>query len=590
MGRDQRPDSGQASADQVAEADQLQEQLSSLTEEVALLRQKLQLAPKRVRTLEERLLETKGQLAAAVSQNEKLTYTLREAREHISSLRHEVEKLTQPPGAYGTVLCLNDDGTVDVFANGRKVRVAAHPELDGADLSVGAEVVLNEALSIVMARHTDGSGEVVTLKQVLDGDRRALVQGRADEERVVDIAETLWGTRLRPGDALLMESRSGMLLEKLDRPEVEQLVLEEVPDVSYGDIGGLDGQIEQITDAVEMPFLHKDLFDEYQLPAPKGILLYGPPGCGKTLIAKAVANSLAKKVAEVSDKKAQSFFLNVKGPELLNKYVGETERQIRLIFERAREKSEEGWPVIVFFDEMDSLFRTRGTGISSDMESTVVPQLLAEIDGVEALSNVIVIGASNREDLIDPAILRPGRLDVKIKIDRPNEEAAKAIFSRYLSADIPIAESVWADTGGGELAKGLDIMIEGAVSEMYRTDEDNQFLEVTYQNGDKEIMYFKDFASGAMIENIVRRSKKLAIKRILDGGEPGICAEDITISIAQEYREHEDLPNTTNPDDWAKISGKKGERIVFIRTLVKKLDEAKTGGRSIERVQTGQYL
>jgi proteasome-associated ATPase len=590
MGRDQRPDSGQASADQVAEADQLQEQLSSLTEEVALLRQKLQLAPKRVRTLEERLLETKGHLAAAVSQNEKLTYTLREAREHISSLRHEVEKLTQPPGAYGTVLCLNDDGTVDVFANGRKVRVAAHPELDGADLTVGAEVVLNEALSIVMARQTDGSGEVVILKQVMDGDRRALVQGRADEERVVDIAENLWGTRLRPGDALLMESRSGMLLEKLDRPEVEQLVLEEVPDVNYGDIGGLDGQIELITDAVELPFLHKDLFEEYQLPAPKGILLYGPPGCGKTLIAKAVANSLAKKVAEVSDKKAQSFFLNVKGPELLNKYVGETERQIRLIFERAREKSEEGWPVIVFFDEMDSLFRTRGTGISSDMESTVVPQLLAEIDGVEALSNVIVIGASNREDLIDPAILRPGRLDVKIKIDRPNEEAAKAIFSRYLSEDIPIAESVSADSGGGELAKGLEIMIEGAVTEMYKTDEDNQFLEVTYQNGDKEIMYFKDFASGAMIENIVRRAKKLAIKRILDGGEPGISAEDVSISIAQEYREHEDLPNTTNPDDWAKISGKKGERIVFIRTLVKKLDEAKTGGRSIERVQTGQYL
>ncbi|MFV1989519.1 MAG: proteasome ATPase [Acidimicrobiales bacterium] len=590
MGREQRPHSDQASADQVAEAEQLQTQIDSLTEEVSLLRQKLQLAPKRVRTLEERLLETKGQLAAAISQNEKLTYTLREAREHISSLRHEVEKLTQPPGAYGTVLCLNDDGTVDVHANGRKVRVAAHPELDSADLSVGAEVVLNEALSIVMARSTEGSGEVVVLKQVMDGDRRALVQGRADEERVVDIGEMLWDTRLRPGDSLLMESRSGMLLEKLDRPEVEQLVLEEVPDVTYSDIGGLDGQIEQITDAVEMPFLHKDLFDEYQLPAPKGILLYGPPGCGKTLIAKAVANSLAKKVAEVSDKKAQSFFLNVKGPELLNKYVGERERQIRLIFERAREKSEEGWPVIVFFDEMDSLFRTRGTGISSDMESTVVPQLLAEIDGVEALSNVIVIGASNREDLIDPAILRPGRLDVKIKIDRPNEEAAKAIFARYLSADIPIAESVSRDGGGGELAKGLDIMIEGAVAEMYRQDEDNQFLEVTYQNGDKEIMYFKDFASGAMIENIVRRSKKLAIKRILDGGEPGICAEDITTSIAQEYREHEDLPNTTNPDDWAKISGKKGERIVFIRTLVKKLDEAKTGGRSIERVQTGQYL
>lgn len=585
MGLDQRPDD----ESDLAEAKRLTAVIATLEEEIGLLRQKLQLAPKRVRTLEERLLETKGQLASAVSQNEKLTYTLREAREHISSLRHEVDKLTQPPGAYGTVLSLNDDGTVDVFANGRKVRVSAHPELDSVDLNVGAEVVLNDALSIVMARNVDGSGEVVTLRQVLDDGRRALVTGRADEERVVDLSEALWDTRLRAGDMLLMESRSGMLLEKLDRPEVEQLVLEEVPDVSYGDIGGLDGQIEQITDAVELPFLHKDLFEKYLLPAPKGILLYGPPGCGKTLIAKAVANSLAKKVAEVSDKKAKSYFLNVKGPELLNKYVGETERQIRLIFETAREKSEEGWPVIVFFDEMDSLFRTRGTGISSDMESTVVPQLLAEIDGVEGLSNVIVIGASNREDLIDPAILRPGRLDVKIKIDRPNQEAAGAIFARYLHADIPIAQSV-VEEGGGDWSKGVDYMIEQSVAEMYKEDEDNQFLEVTYQNGDKEIMYFKDFSSGAMIENIVRRSKKLAIKRILEGGDEGISLEDIKTSIAQEYREHEDLPNTTNPDDWAKISGKKGERIVFIRTLVKKLEDTKQGGRSIERVQTGQYL
>jgi proteasome-associated ATPase len=566
------------------------EQLAELEEEVVVLRRRLQEAPKRVRTLEERLLETKGQLAQAVSQNEKLTYTLREAREHIATLREEVEKLTQPPSAYGTLLGVNDDGTVDVHSGGRKMRVSVHPELTADDLVRGAEVVLNESLNVVLTRSGEVTGEVVVIKEVMS-DSRALIVGRADEERVVDIADALKGERLRSGDHALMDTRSGLLLEKLARPEVEELVLEEVPDVAYTDVGGLDEQIEQITDAVELPFVHHELFAEHKLPAPKGILLYGPPGCGKTLIAKAVANSLAKKVAELSgDAEARSYFLNIKGPELLNKYVGETERQIRLVFQRAREKSEEGVPVIVFFDEMDSLFRTRGTGISSDMESTIVPQLLAEIDGVEALKNVIVIGASNREDLIDPAILRPGRLDVKIKIERPNEEAAASIFHRYLTADLPLAADEVTDLGGGDPDKAVRAMIEATVEEMYRDDERNRFLEVTYQNGDKEVMFFKDFASGAMIENIVRRAKKLAIKRLIATGVKGIRTDDLLVSIHQEYKEHEDLPNTTNPDDWAKISGKKGERIVYVRTLISSNDEDAAGGRSIERVGTGQYL
>ena len=575
------------------------EQLLALEEEVSVLRKRLQDAPKRVRTLEERLLETKGQLSQAVSQNEKLTYTLREAREHIAALREEVDKLTQPPSAYGTFLGMNDDGTADVHAGGRKMRVAVHPELLDRDLdggpealSQGAEVVLNESFSIILSRGAEGQGEVVTLKEILEDRRRALVVGRADEERVVELVEDLIGEKLRSGDTMLLDARAGLLLEKLPRPEVEELVLEEVPDVGYDDIGGLDDQIEQIADAVELPFLHQELFAEFELPAPKGILLYGPPGCGKTLIAKAVANSLAKKVAESTGNEARSFFLNIKGPELLNKYVGETERQIRLVFQRAREKSEEGWPVIVFFDEMDSMFRTRGSGISSDMESTIVPQLLAEIDGVESLKNVIVIGASNREDLIDPAILRPGRLDVKIKIERPNELSAAQIFTRYLTTDLPIDDEVIQERGGGDVHKAIAAMVEDTVEEMYSTEDRNRFLEVTYQNGDKELMYFKDFSSGAMIENIVRRAKKLAIKRVLAGGTRGIKTEDLLASIKQEFKEHEDLPNTTNPDDWAKISGKKGERIVYVRTLIQKDDEESDaqGGRSIERVATGQYL
>jgi proteasome-associated ATPase len=541
------------------------------------------------------LADSKIQIARLTGQNEKLSYTLREAREHIASLRDEVDKLTRAPGSYGTVVGINSDQTVDVLTNGRKIRVTAHTDVDVDHLQLGAEVMLNDALNIVLERGIDLGGEVVSLKEILEDGVRAIVVVRGDDERVCELATSIRGMHLRSGDLLRLDSRSNLLLEKLEQPEVEHLLLQEIPNISYSDIGGLDSQIEQIADAVELPFLHADLFAEHQLPAPKGILLYGPPGCGKTLIAKAVANSLARKVASrTGDDKGRSYFINIKGPELLNKYVGETERQIRLIFERAREKSDEGWPVIIFFDEMDSMFRTRGTGISSDMESTIVPQLLAEIDGVEGLRNVIVIGATNREDLIDPAILRPGRLDVKIKIERPDENAARQIFARYLTDDLPVSQSDIENLGGGDIKIAVQQMVDQAVAEMYVTTDDNRFLEVTYQNGEKEILYFKDFSSGAMIENIVRRAKKLAIKRLIDSGSKGICLQDLMESIHQEFKEHEDLPNTTNPDDWAKISGKKGERIVFIRTLVHDQDETRAGrdfgGKAIERTATGQYL
>jgi proteasome-associated ATPase len=547
-------------------------------------------ATRRIEMLEEKLLEARGQLAQSRSNNEKLTITIQQTRDQIAALRDEVEKLTQPPAVYGTFIDFNEDGTVDIFASGRKMRVALHPGLDPGQIDRGNEVVLNESFTVIGVRESDGQGEVVTVKEVLD-ERRVLVYGRADEERVVDLADSLSDVKLRSGDALLLDLRSNLLVEKLLRQEAEELILEEVPDITYADVGGLDAQIEAITDAVELPYLHRALFNDYDLPAPKGILLYGPPGCGKTLIAKAVANSLSQKVAELTgNRNVRSYFLNIKGPELLNKYVGETERQIRVVFQRAREKAEEGVPVIIFFDEMDSLFRTRGTGISSDMESTIVPQLLAEIDGVESLRDVIVIGATNREDLIDPAILRPGRLDVKIKIERPDADAAAQIFQRYLHAQLPIDETSIRELGGGDRAKAIRVMIEETVDDMYRVNDDNRFLEVTYQGGDKEILYFKDFASGAMIENIVRRAKKLAVKREIAGKARGLSGDDLIQSIRQEYRENEDLPNTTNPDDWARVSGKKGERIIFIRTLVNREENDVKGGRSIQHVGTGQYL
>ena len=536
---------------------------------------------RRVVELERRLLEARDNVAATLAQNERLSRNLREAREHIVALRDEVEKLTRTPNPYGVVVGVNDDDSVDVVSAGRKLRVALDPELDPMTVGVGAEVILNEASAVVGVRGPDRVGDVVIIKDVLDDGIRAVVTGRGDDELVGELAVGLRGSRLRAGERVRMDPRTGVILELLPRPEVDELLLEEVPDVSYSDIGGLDRQIESIADAVELPYLYQDLFAEHRLPAPKGILLYGPPGCGKTLIAKAVANSLAAKVAAaIGEGKGRSYFINIKGPELLNKYVGETERQIRSIFQRAREKSEEGWPVIVFFDEMDSMFRTRGTGVSSDMESTIVPQLLAEIDGVEGLRNVIVIGATNREDLIDPAILRPGRLDVKIKIERPDAVAASQVFARYLTDEIPIAD--------GET---VDAMIAATVEEMYRECPENEFLEVTYANGERGVLHYRDFASGAMIENIVRRAKKSAIKRVIAGGERGVSTADLVSAIRQEFKEHEDLPNTTNPDDWARISGRKGERIVFIRTL-RSDDPAdpSTGGRAIERTPTGQYL
>ncbi|NDK89358.1 proteasome ATPase [Gordonia desulfuricans] len=534
------------------------------------------------------------------ARNAKLLDTLKEARQQLVALREEVDRLGQPPSGYGVLLEVYPDQTVDVFTSGRKMRLTCSPNIDVDTLHRGQTLRLNEALTVVEACEFDTVGEISTLREVLGDGQRALVVGHADEERVVWLAEPLLGDfdtedghrrKLRPGDSLLIDTKAGFAFERVPKAEVEDLVLEDVPDVGYEDIGGLGRQIEQIRDAVELPFLHKDLFRDYALRPPKGVLLYGPPGCGKTLIAKAVANSLAKKIAQARGddaKEAKSYFLNIKGPELLNKFVGETERHIRLIFQRAREKASEGTPVIVFFDEMDSIFRTRGSGVSSDVETTVVPQLLSEIDGVEGLENVIVIGASNREDMIDPAILRPGRLDVKIKIERPDAESAIDIFSKYLTVELPVHADDLAEFGGDRTAC-VNAMIEKVVERMYAESEDNRFLEVTYANGDKEIMYFKDFNSGAMIQNVVDRAKKYAIKSQLDTGAPGLRVQHLFDSILDEFAENEDLPNTTNPDDWARISGKKGERIVYIRTLV--TGKSSGASRAIDtETNTGQYL
>jgi proteasome-associated ATPase len=579
-------------------SDEQARQVRFLEEEIALLRRKLTDSPRQNRVLEQRLAEASERVSQLTERNNKLVETLREARGQLLALREEVDRLAQPPSGYGVFVAAYEDSTVDVFTSGRKMRVSVSPAVEIELLQRGQALRLNEALTVVEGGDFERTGEVCALREVLapeveGGSSRALVVGHADEERVVWLSDPLAMQALKPGDSLLVDSKAGYAYERVPKAEVEDLVLEEVPDVRYEDIGGLHRQIEQIRDAVELPFLHADLYQEYQLRPPKGVLLYGPPGCGKTLIAKAVANSLAKKVAQArgdggNASDAKSYFLNIKGPELLNKFVGETERHIRLIFQRAREKASEGTPVIVFFDEMDSIFRTRGSGVSSDVETTIVPQLLSEIDGVEGLENVIVIGASNREDMIDPAILRPGRLDVKIKIERPDAEGAKDIFSKYLMTGLPIHSDDLAEFGGDSKAT-IDAMIQHTVERMYEESDENRFLEVTYANGDKEVLYFRDFNSGAMIQNIVDRAKKSAIKSVLETKQPGLRVQHLLDAIVDEFAENEDLPNTTNPDDWARISGKKGERIVYIRTLV--TGKNQDSGRAIDTAtNTGQYL
>jgi len=548
--------------------------------EVEKLRTQIQSMEEEIR----RLYQSRYQLEQTTKQNEKLVATLQEAKSQIETLRAEVEKLTAPPSTYGIFSSLDTDGTGNVYVSGRKMKVSLHPSIKAKDLRKGQEVILNEALNVIAVRGFDVQGEVVRLKDVLEGNR-ALVTLHFDEEKVAELGEPLLSERLSVGDHLLYDVRSGCVIEKLPKSEAEELVLEEVPDVDYEHIGGLQKEIDQVRDAVELPFLYPHIFSNYKLSAPKGVLLYGPPGCGKTLIAKAVASSIAKKLGHLKDKQLRSYFLHVKGPELLNKYVGESERQVREVFKKAKERADDGHPVIVFFDEMDALFRTRGTGISSDIESTIVPQFLSEIDGVERLTNVIVIGASNRQDLIDPAVLRAGRLDVKVKVGRPDMAAARDIFSKYVTTDLPFAEEDLKRHGGDRRAL-VDALMTMTVDAMYATTDENKFIEVTYANGEKEVLYFKDFASGALIEGIVSRAKKFAVKRAIAQEGTGLRAEDLIRAIREEFKEHEDLPNTTNPDDWAKVAGKKGEKIVHLRTISGGPAEA----RQIETVNTGHYL
>ena len=566
-----------------SEAERLQEAMRFFGSDSNEFRHRLDRMLADFETLRRRYEQARTQHHDAESQNEKLVSMLQEAKQQIELLKEEVDKLCAPPNTYGVFIRANKDGTSEILMEGRPMRVNVHPNLDPFALDEGQFVVLNEAFNIIEGAEYTQRGEVCTVVDSIS-ESRLIVSGHTDDERVVTLSEPLRRENIKVGDPLLVDMRTMYAFEKLPKSSVEEVMLEEIPDVTYEDIGGLGDQIEILRDSVELPYMHPDVFMEHKLRPPKGILLYGPPGCGKTLIAKAVANSLAKRIEKQTGKSTTAYFLNVKGPELLNKYVGETESKLREVFKKARDKASEEVPVVVFFDEMDSLFRMRGSGISSDMEATVVAQFLSEIDGVEALENVIVIGASNRQDLIDPAVLRPGRLDLKVKVSRPDREAAKQILHKYLTSDLPLHATAIEQYGPDREAVCLK-MIDEVIDNMYSTGDENKFLEVTYAKGEREIFYFKDFASGAMLENVVARAKRKAVKRFLLNGEHGIRAEDMIESVREEFKENEDLPNTTNPDDWARISGRKGERIINVRTLITGMERKE---QTIENVSSGQ--
>ncbi|MDK7147710.1 proteasome ATPase [Corynebacterium pseudokroppenstedtii] len=500
------------------------------------------------------------------TRNAKLVEMLKASRDKLDALNEQIRALSDPPSTYGTLLELNPGGhSAEVFTSNRRMRLVVAPGVDTSQLTPGALVRLGEGQEVVEHCGFSDFGDIAVVKEFLPGGSRVVVADTMGDLRVLKIAAPLyelWSQKnVGAGDQVLVDYRAGYAFESIPKADVENLILEEIPEVSYEDIGGLHNQIEMIHDAVELPFTHPDLYRKFDLQPPKGVLLYGPPGCGKTLIAKAVAHSLAEKMGSGGE----SYFLNIKGPELLNKFVGETERQIRQIFDRARSIAEDGRPVIVFFDEMDAIFRTRGSGISSDLENTVVPQLLSEIDGVEDLRNVIVIGASNREEMIDPAILRPGRLDVKIRVERPDEKSAREIAKLYLVDTLPLDPDLVEDTGDRHAA--VAALIDELSSRMYAQHSDNEFVELTFVDGSREVLYYRDFASGAMIANIVDRAKKNALKRALASGQPdnhGVSLEDVRTAVDQEFTENDDLPNTANPDEWARISGRTGQRVTEV--------------------------
>ena len=515
--------------------------------------QSLSLIDQLLVTISEKDKRSRALLSQLRRQLQEDQITFQEARKTIVELEGALEKVTAPANRIATYLGAPNEGIAYISIGGSDYYTNVDPRVDIGSLKVGTRVLVNEAYAVVGDLGYSPSGPVSKVIDILSDGRLRVGQEHGLQAVVLERSSTLREVPLKVGEDIRIDPSYKVALERLTTPETKDYYLEDVPELPWNKIGGQQEAIQAIKDTIEMPALHPELFKRYQYSTPKGFLLYGPPGCGKTLIGKATAYNLVRQLNEESGEGLKECFMHVKGPEILNMWLGESERIVREIFARAREKRKEGFLPVVFIDEAESVLGTRRAIRSHNIANTVVPMFCSEMDGIESLQDVILILASNRPDLIDPAILRPGRIDRKIKVKRPDKAAALDIFGIYMTTELPVHPEA-LDAHQGDAAAAVRAMLERANEELFAHREDTAFLEVTLRSGRRDILHRGDLASGAIIASIVQRAKESAIKRaIATGVEGGISAEDLTEAVVTEYGENEIFPPTDNAEDWLKL-------------------------------------
>jgi proteasome-associated ATPase len=492
-----------------------------------------------------------------------------DAKRLLAEYEEAYQKLTSPANRTGVFLEMLEEGIALIAVGDSEFVVSIDPKLDVQALKAGVRVKVNDAYAIIGVMPPHPGGQVLKVSELLDKERLRVSQDPAGSiGRVVVRGHSLKKARIKVGDEVRVEPNFKVALEHFPKTETREYFYEEVPEIKWEDIGGQEEAIRLIRDTIEHPLLYPELYKKFDKKPVKGILLYGPPGCGKTLIGKATAHNLAKEYSKRVGKPVREYFMYVSGPKILNMWLGETERMVREIFETARERSKEGRLVFIFFDEAESVLRTRSSGRWLNISNTVVPQFCSELDGLVNLENVVLILTSNRPDYIDPAVLRPERIDRKIKVGRPNKEATREIFSIYLHKDIPLDPN--GDPDGPSDKEGLrQCFIDTITSFIWRSVPETEFVRVYLRNGGVETLYWRDLISGALIKSVVDRAKDSAIRRaIAEPDHPhGIRLEDLREAVRQEYRENEIFPKSDSLEDWLKLLDFEPENVAAIKPI-----------------------